>query len=287
MPRSLEHQTVTANGVDVHVVLAGQGFPVLLLHGFPQTWYEWRKVIPTLSSRFRVIAPDLRGMGDSAKPPDGYDKRTLAKDVRELLRVLGVERAVVVGHDWGAGVAQSLVLDHPEVAERLVCIDMPYLAAEDMGFPMDAGQMLHSWYIFFFQHPDLPERVAAAAPEALLGWFFAHGGAGGRSPLKPGEMVEYLRCFSQPGAAAAGFNYYRAMLVDGAHWAEHRGRRLALPTLWIHGREDPYVPVTTTEPLPRYFENLRVEIIDGCGHWVPEEKPKKTAALLLEFLAGL
>lgn len=287
MSESLEHRTVSANGIDMHVALAGEGYPVVLLHGIPQSWYEWRKVIPALSSRFRVIAPDLRGLGDSAKPPDGYDKRTMARDVRELLRVLGVERAVVVGHDWGGGVAQRFVLDYPEAAERLVCMDIPYFAAEDTGYRIDAAQMIHSWYVFFFQHQPLAEQVAAAAPEALLGWFFAHGGAGGRNPLTEQEMAEYMRCFKQPGTATAVFSYYRTMIVDAAHWAEDRERRLSLPTLWIHGREDPYVPISVTEPLPRHFENLQVRVFDGCGHWVPEEKPEETAALLLEFLDGL
>jgi pimeloyl-ACP methyl ester carboxylesterase len=271
----------------MHVVLAGEGFPVVLLHGIPQSWYEWRKVIPALSERFRVIAPDLRGLGDSAKPPDGYDKRTLARDVRELLRGLGVERAVVVGHDWGGGVAQRFVLDHPEASERLVCMDIPYFATEDTGYHIDALQMLHSWYVFFFQHQPLAEQIAAAAPEALWGWFFAHGGAGGHSPLSQEDMTEYLRCLRQPGASTGVFNYYRAMMVDAAHWAEDQDRRLSLPTLWVHGREDPYVPVSVTEPLPRHFDNLQVRIIEGCGHWVPEEKPQETAALLLEFLDGL
>ncbi len=287
MSDSLEHRTLSANGIDMHVVLTGEGFPIVLLPGIPQSWYEWRKVIPAISARFRVIAPDLRGLGDSAKPPEGYDKRTLARDVRELLRILGVERAVIVGHDWGGGVAQRFVLDYPEVAERLVCMDIPYFAAEDTGYSIDAGRMLHSWYVFFFQHQPLAEEVAAAAPEALLNWFFSHGGAGGRNPLSQDEIAEYLRCFRQPGAATAVFSYYRSMIVDAPHWAEDRGRRLSLPTLWVHGREDPYVPVSVTEPLPRHFENVQVRILEDCGHWVPEEKPEETAALLLDFLAGL
>src|SRR5713226_694579 len=141
---------VPTNGTALHVVSGGQGFPLVLLHGFPQTSYEWRYLLPAFGQRFRVIAPDLRGMGDSVPQNAGQDKRTLAADIRGLRDAMGITRAVVVGHDWGGGVAQRFALDFPDATERLICIDIPYFPSLPPFLERDwpAAQLVHSWYVF-------------------------------------------------------------------------------------------------------------------------------------------
>lgn len=284
-----KHQMVPTNGTELHVVTSGSGFPVVLLHGFPQTWYEWRHIIPALSADFQIIAPDLRGMGDSAPMNTGQDKRTLANDIRELLRAFGLERVIVVGHDWGGAVAQRFALDFPELTEGLVCIDIPYfpLLPPFHERPWPPSQLIHSWYIFLQQDTTLPEKIAEACGEDYLRWFFEHGSGSGGSPFSDEDIKEYTRWFTQPGRATAGFNLYRMMsTVDVEHWLADRHRQLDIPTLWIQGMEDPFVPPSRLEALESVFTNLRVERLQGCGHWVPEERPQETAAVLLDFLRG-
>lgn len=285
-----KHQMIPTNGTQLHVVTSGNGFPVVLLHGFPQTWYEWRHLIPVLSTKFHAIAPDLRGMGDSAPIKTGHDKRTLANDIRGALQALDVEKAVIVGHDWGGAVAQRFALDFPEMTERLVCIDIPYfpLLPPFHERPWPVSQLVHSWYIFLQQDTTLPEQIAEHCGAAYLRWFFEHGSGSSGSPFNDDDIAEYARWFEQPGRATAGFNLYREMATtDVDHWLTDRDRRLELETLWIQGMEDPFVPPSRLETLDTVFTNLRIERFPGCGHWVPEERPQQTAEVLIDFLGDL
>ena len=158
MAAALTRRMVPTNGTTLHVVTAGEGFPVVLLHGFPETSYEWRHLLPTLAQRFRVIAPDLRGMGDSAPHNTGQDKRTLAADIKGLLDGMGITRAVVVGHDWGGGVAQRFALGFPDATERLICIDIPYFPSLPPLLERDwpAAQLVHSGTSSFIWTPACP-----------------------------------------------------------------------------------------------------------------------------------
>jgi pimeloyl-ACP methyl ester carboxylesterase len=290
MNTSLTHQMVPTNGTELHTVTSGDGFPVVLLHGFPQTWYEWRHLIPLLNKRFRLIAPDLRGIGDSIPHNTGQDKRTLATDILGLLDVLGIERAVVVGHDWGGGVAQRFALDYPTRIERLICIDIPYFPAMPPfpERPWMPEQLVHSWYIFFHLNPELPERIAEAAGESYIRWFFEHGSGVDSNPFSIEDVAEYARWFTQPGRATAAFNLYRTYAtVDVDHWLADRERVLDVATMWLHGMQDPFVRATTLTLLSPAFINLRIERLEECGHWVPEEAPDKTAALIYDFLQDL
>ena len=270
------------------MTLAGRGFPIVLIHGFPQTAYEWRHVTALLSPRFRVVAPDLRGMGDSARATTGQDKRTLANDVCGILDRLDIDRAVVVGHDWGGAVAQRILLDHPERVARFVVIDMVYMPLFDPSWLLDHHQLLTSWYIFLHQQPDLPERLVERAGDVYLRWFLEHGSGRGGSAFGEDDVREYLRTFMEPGRATAAFNLYRTMFtVDADDWQHDASRWFDLPTLWIHGTADPFIPPQALDVLPRAFTNLRVERFEGIGHWVPEEAPDRTAASIGDFLGDL
>ncbi len=290
MPGELTHQMVPTNGTKLHVVTAGGGFPVVLLHGFPQTWYEWRHVIGALGTQHRVIAPDLRGMGDSSPQSTGQEKRTLAADIKGMLDTLGIARAVIVGHDWGGAVAQRFALDFPSSTEKLVCINIGYFpgAPSFPEYKWPASQLIHSWYIFFHLNPVLPEQIAEAAGAAYIRFFFERGSGPEGSPFREADIAEYARWFTQPGRATAGFNLYRtAFQVDVDHWLADRGRVLEQPTLWIHGMQDPFVPAAVLDFFPPGFVNLQIKRLEAIGHWVPEEAPEELTAVLQEFLQDL
>ena len=290
MAVELTRHMVPTNGTELNVVTGGEGFPVVMLHGFPQSSYEWRHLLPALGAHFRVIAPDLRGMGDSREQNTGQDRRTLATDIKGLLDALEIDRAVIVGHDYGGAVAQRFALDFPGAIERLVCIDNPYYPAlpsfsERMWSP---AQLVHSWYMFLHLDPELPEKIAEAAGASYLRWFYEHGSGPKGSPFSDEDIAEYARWFTQPIRATAAFNLYRYYVtVDDEHWLADRDRVLDLPTLWIHGMKDPFVPAANLDLLPPAFSNLRIERFEECGHWVPEEEPERAASVISGFLQDL
>ncbi|HEU4702829.1 MAG TPA: alpha/beta hydrolase [Conexibacter sp.] len=279
----LTHRTIAANGTEHHVVTAGEGPPVLLIHGFPQTWYEWRHVIEALAPRYFCIAPDMRGMGDSAPCVVGQDKRNLANDMAGVLTALDVDRAFIVGHDWGAGVAQRFVLDHTERARALISMGMPYVPLFPLESLLTVEQLHHSWYLWMHQDPVLPEQIADRAGDALVRWFLEHGSGERGSPFTDEEVEEYASRFKGERATAQ-FNCYRTVFtVDAPHWAADADRRLDLPTLWIKGGQDRF-NADWQQYVPLAFAHLRIEVFEGCGHWIPEEEPERLAKLMLEFL---
>ena len=162
------HHTAQVNGFRMHYVVAGAGYPLVFLHGWPQTWYEWRKIIPLLADHFTIIAPDLRGLGDSERPLTGYDKRTLASDVYQLVTTLGYTKVGLTGHDWGGTVAYYLAYDHPEVVERLLILEStPGIAR--VGEPIDLRGIRRLWHVFFQGGaPDLAEQLVRNQVELYL-----------------------------------------------------------------------------------------------------------------------
>jgi haloacetate dehalogenase len=162
-PSTMSHHTVFVNGIKIHYVEAGRGPPIILLHGFPETWYAWRHPIAFLRERYRVIAPDLRGYGSSDKPSSGYDKRTMAQDVLALMVQLGISRAPIIGHDRGARVATRLAKDQPQAVERLVAMDnIPALSIFER---MDAKVAREYWFFLFNNVADLPEAFVIGREE--------------------------------------------------------------------------------------------------------------------------
>jgi haloacetate dehalogenase len=219
----------------------------VLLHGWPQTSHCWRHLIGPLSAGYTVVAPDLRGYGRSDKPPDGFDKRTMADDVRGIMRLLDFDSATVIGHDRGARVGHRWGLDHPEEAERLVVMDI--IPTREMWRRMDVTLARRYWHWLFHLQPDLPELLAGANVAGYLGYFFerwTHNRAG----LDEAAVAEYVRAFSAPGALRAGFDDYRAsfpadMGHDDADAAT--GRRLTMPELVMGELAAflPHLPPTT------------------------------------------
>jgi epoxide hydrolase 4 len=281
-----EHGWADVGGVRLHYVQAGRGPLVVLLHGFPEFWYAWRHQLAALAAAgFRALAPDLRGYNESAKPPgvEAYRVERLADDIAGLIAHAGDARAHVVGHDWGGLVAWWLAMHRPDLVGRLAILNAPHPAAllRELRTP---GQLLRSWYTFFFQLPALPELVLRAGDYALLGRLLR------RQPARPGAFTEedirrYKEALSRPGALTAALNYYRAAF-------RHRGeqaralRPVVAPTLLIWGERDRYLGVRLTERLEGWVPDLRVERLPEASHWVQSDAPEQVNQLLVEFFRG-
>lgn len=276
---SMEHHHADLGDVRLHYVTAGSGFPVVLLHGWPQSWYEWRHIIPGLAERFQVIAPDLRGLGDSSRPAGGYDKKTIGGDIWRLVHdTLGLSEFYLVGHDWGGPTAYAVASAHPEAVRKLAILDV---TIPGDGSP-NISQGGRRWHHAFHQTLDLPEALVAGREEIYFGWFYRNYGA---RPLDDGEIAEYLRTYRQPGALRAGFAYYRAIPTDIADNAAKvaAGFKLPMPVLALGGDRSWGRRMEVVESLRRLALDVRGGVVENCGHWMPEEQPEALLRQLLEF----
>jgi pimeloyl-ACP methyl ester carboxylesterase len=281
---SIEHHRERLGAVELHYAALGSGPAVVLLHGWPSTWYEWRHVMPLLAASYRVIAPDLRGLGDSSRPSDGYDKKTIAADLWELLAGrLGLARWHLVGHDWGGPVAFALAAAHPEAIATLSIVDVTV-----PGIGPDISQGGKRWHHAFHMTPDLPEALVRGREREYLGWFY-QAFSWRRGTFTPADLDEYLRTYTQPGALEAGFAFYRNIPNDTAdnRALVDAGLRLTMPVLAVGG-ERAEARGRGTEP----EQSLRVvagdvtgAVVADCGHFVPEERPEELARLLLAHFA--
>ena len=284
------HCDVDANGVRLHYVLAGEetADPLVLLHGFPQSLLMWRLVLPAMAASHFVVAVDLRGYGDSEKPPRsaGHDQATKAADIRALVRHLGLGRVVMIGHDRGARVARRYALDYPDDLAGVALLDI--LPAEYVYDGLTAAEAAKRyWHWVFHLVPELPEQLIVGREDAYLERFF------GRSPefldrlRSDGSYSEYRRVFLQPGAVAASLEDYRsAYEVDVPRYRAERaaGVRVTVPValLWsdrgnLAGR-----------PVPEIWREVATDVrvaveIEDCGHYLPEEQPRAIAEHLLRF----
>lgn len=274
------HHYADLSEVRMHYVTAGAGEPVVLLHGWPQTWYEWRGIIDRLAPHYRLIAPDLRGLGDTSRPADGYDKKTIAADVWELVdRELKLDHFYLVGHDWGGPTAYALASLHSDAVKKLVIIDV---TIPGDGGP-DISQGGKRWHHAFNRTPALPEALVTGREEVYLGWFyrtFAH-----RAEVMTDAVIEeFLRCYRDPESLAAGFRYYRAVPQDVADNAAMIARfKLPMPVLALGGAESWGRRMEVLESLQRVALDVRGGMIENCGHFVPEEQPDELAQQLMDF----
>lgn len=270
----LAHHFANLSELDMHFVTAGSGPPVVLLHGWPQTWYEWRHIIPRLAKSRTVIAPDMRGLGDTSRPLDGYDKMTVARDVVELVQShLGHQRFAIVGHDWGGPVAFAAAVIAGDAITHFGLLDVvvPGLGGVDIA---QGGQR---WHHGFHRTPDLPEALVQGRERAYLSWFyrtFSHR----KGAITETDIDEYVRTYSKPGALRAGFSYYRASDRDAADNARAvaNGFRLACPVLAIGG-ERADARGRGSEPadcLSEIAGDVTGIVAKDCGHFLVEEDPE-------------
>ncbi len=282
-PATWKEMEITTNGIRLHIVTQGERGPlVILLHGFPECWYSWRQYLPALAQAgFRAVAPDMRGYNLSEKPKGArsYDLPALTADVMGLIRAFGEERAIIVGHDWGAAVAWRFAMDYPQAVEKLVICNVPHPArfAEGLRSPR---QLRKSWYIFFFQLPWLPERVLGRDPLRTITRAM-RGSAVRQEAFSDDDLRVYAEALGQPGALTAGINYYRAAVRWGRKLPN---RPISAPTLILWGEEDRFLGKELVAGTERFVPDLRVHFIPHCGHWVQQEAREEVTSALLEFL---
>lgn len=295
-PASGFRQAVIATSeTAINLVAGGNGPPVLLLHGYPQTHVMWHKVAPLLAARYAVVAPDLRGYGDSGKPavngdPERYSKRRMAQDLLEAMTALGYERFHVVGHDRGARVGHRMALDAPGRVRSFTALDVaPSQAAFDAMDSSLAFAWFH-WHLMRQPYP-FPETLIGANPKFYLDFLLERWTAVDGA-ISEAAYAEYLRCFANPETIRATCADYRAIDADLAHDEVDRGRKLTCPVLVLWGGDMAKRPGWQTgraldllSAWRERAEDVRGRALD-CGHFLAEEAPEETAAEILKFLDG-
>lgn len=269
------------DGVAYHYLLA-RGGPqtVVLLHGWGTTSYMWRYVMPQLVARgYTVIAPDLRGLGDTAKPATGYEKASIAEDIRKLLGNLRLGPNVnLVGHDMGGMVVYAYAAQHPEDVKTLAILDVPLPGIEPWD---ELVQGARTWHFRFHSVRDVPEMLIAGREREYLKWFHNTEGVNTRAFDTEADEV-YGRSYAQPGALRAGFEYYRAFPKDVEINRSFAKKKLQMPVLAMSGAGG--MGTMYESHIRHVADNVRGIVVDGSGHWIPEEQPAAVTTALLAFL---
>jgi haloacetate dehalogenase len=279
----LTSHTIIANGIRHHLVETGDGPPVVLLHGFPETHHAWRHQIPVLAQHYRVIAPDLRGYGETDKPTSGYDKRTMANDLKALLDHLQIGRIALVSHDRGARVATRFVKDHPDRVDRLVVMDnVPTRVVAQM---LNAQIAKAYWFFLFHQVPDLPEALIAGKERVWLKHFFSDWCYNPHA-ISSEAFETYVRAYEAPGAVRGAMADYRANAEDVAQDKVDADKLITCPTLALWGAE--FYAVGKMFDMEDVWKgmatNLTARAIPRAGHLPHEEQPEIVNSLLVDFL---
>ncbi len=281
-PRVIHNVVRVRDGVRIHYRRMGQGRGMVLLHGFPQTGHMWRKVFPALAERFTVVAPDLRGYGDSDRPAAGYDKRTMAADIAEVIQGLGLAPVVLVGHDRGARVGHRFALDHPSLLTHLALLDIA--PTYDIFERVNQRSARRIWHWFFHQVPDLPEALVAGREEIYLRYCYT-AWAFNPAAIEEEAIQEYLRCFRQPGAMRAAFDDYRAgATIDLEHDATDQHKKIGVPTLVLWGGSRQAQVADMLDVWKARCERVEGYSVPDCGHFIPEEQPATVIDAILKFV---
>ncbi|MFO1418079.1 MAG: alpha/beta fold hydrolase [Methylotetracoccus sp.] len=284
LPEGWQHRWCEVDAVRLHFVEAGTGPLVVLLHGFPEFWYSWRRQIGLLvAAGRRVVALDQRGYNLSEKPAGvhAYRVERLVDDVAGLILALGESAADVVGHDWGGAIAWMLAIRHPQRVRRLAVLNGPHprRMAEELRLPR---QLRRSWYMFLFQLPWLPEWLLARDRyRGLLATMSRDVVTVGA--FSDADLAAYRAAIAMPGALTSAVNYYRALFRRNPFALLRQVGRIDHPTLLIWGERDRYLGLPLTEGLSRWVADLRVERIPEASHWVQVDVPDRVNALLIEF----
>lgn len=276
-----QHEYIVSNGIRLHYVTQGQRPLMLMLHGFPEFWYSWRHQIPEFAKDYKVVALDLRGYNESDKPKEksAYVMSEFIKDVEGVIRGLGYDRCILVGHDWGGAIAWNFTYAHPEMVERLIVMNIPHPAkfAEGLRTPQ---QLMRSSYAFFFQLPVLPELVLQAANYGVIERMFT-GMAVNKSAFTPADIDAYKEAVAKHGALTAMLNYYRNALSS---FRQQDWSLLNVPTLMIWGEKDTALGKELSYGTEKYVRDFQLRYIPNCSHWVQQERPEVANQYMREFL---
>jgi pimeloyl-ACP methyl ester carboxylesterase len=282
LTETFSSRLVHANGLRQHVVIGGNGPALLLVHGWPETWYAWRLLMPTLAKDFTVIAVDQRGIGLTDRPQDGYDTAALANDLVALMDALGHERFAVVGHNTGMPIAYALAADHPERVDRLVVAEAP-LPGVSTSPPVFGPEWLNNrvWHIGFNRLAEVNELLVRGREDIFFGFEFDINAV----KKLPDYAVEYyIRTLASHRDALRGsFSFYPAFDTTVAQNVERKDRRLTIPILAIGGAAS--IGERAGVTMRAVADDVQTVVIPDCGHWVAEEAPEEMLAALTAFLA--
>src|SRR5215216_2189110 len=278
---------IKTEGTRINLVQGGSGDPVLLLHGYPQTHVCWHHVAPILAERFTVVCPDLRGFGDSDKPPSdpehlAYSKRVMAQDQVEVMQSLGFSEFAVIGHDRGARVAHRMALDHAEKITKLALLDIIPTSWAFANVDKDMATEAFNWF-FSIQPDELPERLIGAEPAFYLQWILDHW-SGKKDALAADAVAEYQHCFNAASIRATNEEFRAAATIDLIHDEADQEHKISCPTLVLWsatGMWSTYDILEIWRQRAEYVQGLALD----CGHFLPEEAPEQTAEELIHFLS--
>ena len=277
LPSGFSSQTMTVNDIDMHYVIGGEGDPVVLVHGWPQTWREWEEVMPALAENYTIIAVDLRGAGESEIAESGYDKRTLAADIHELVLALDLAPVHFVGHDIGGMVGYAFASDYPESTRTYTFVDVPLPGIE----PFWTQISLLAWHFGFFQQEEVPERLIEGQEDYFLREFLREQAAV-PAALPEKIFADTLSAYGDMERFSATLGYYRAFPQDAEDNLSFSETPLEMPVLAVGGE-------ASAGPIIEGLANAvattpRVEVIGGAGHWVPEVQAEALTERLMRFL---
>ncbi len=280
--RKFNHRMVTAADIRFHLVEGGSGAPVILMAGYPQSWYAWRRVMPLLADHYKVIAVDLPGQGDSDKATDGYDTRTTGERINALIATLGYNRYFLAGHDIGSWIAYPYAARYPNEVIRLVLLDanipgVTLRSTIELGFE----QNWRAWHFLFNTVPDLPEALLQGRERILIEWFFHRKTANPAGVFSAADIDEYERVYSKLGNLSGMLGYYRAVFEDMAQNKGIAKTRVKTPILALGGDKGSAPDIY--EAMKPLCENVRGGVIEDCGHYVPEEQPEVLTAKMIAF----
>jgi pimeloyl-ACP methyl ester carboxylesterase len=271
------HHMASVNGIQMHYVIGGNGEPIVLLHGFPETWYEWRHVMSSLAKNYTIIAPDLRGLGDSSKAVTGYDGRTTAEDIYQLVSQLGFKKIFLVGHDFGAEIAYPYAAAHPNDVKRLVILDVPILGI-GQGRNITGG-----WWIQFHMVPDVPEMLVQGHEREYLTYFYRHFSCNPEA-ITDEDIDQYVSHYSAPGGMRAGFEYYRAFPENIKQNIELSKIKLPMPVLALGGECS--FGTAALDSMRLLATDVHGGLVPESGHWIAEEQPQFLVNQLFKFFGN-
>jgi pimeloyl-ACP methyl ester carboxylesterase len=266
------------NGVRLRYLVGGQGSAVVLLHGYAQTSHMWRPIMPLLAKRHTVVVPDLRGAGGSAKPPSGYDKKSMAVDIHELTASLELDRVRIVGHDIGLMVAYAYAAQFPEVTERVVLMDA-FLPG--IGSWKNVWLLRDLWHFHFYG--DVPLALVKGRERTYLEHFWNDFAADRKRSVPEADRRFYARAYAQPGAMRAGFEYFRNLERDAEDFARLASKRLSMPMLVLPGEKAG--GGFLIEQAKLVASDVRGQVVKGAGHWLMEEAPDTVIPAIRDFVA--
>lgn len=280
------HCFVETNRIRLHCVTQGTGELVVLLHGFPEFWYSWRRQIPALSRHFKVVVPDLRGYNDSDKPLTGYDLDTLIADIQGLIQGLGYRKAHIVGHDWGGVIAWHFAQTLPQHLHRLAILNAPHPQQFVREIVGNLDQLWRSWYLLAFQVPELPEWIIQQNLREFVTRLFQDLSIR-KGAFTTADTEIYRAALAKPRVLSAALNYYRQLMAPSTwlrQW-ERSPKPVTTPTLVLWGEDDHFLHKRLSQGLGALVDApFQLKLIPQCGHWIQQEAPQTVNRELLRFL---